>query len=295
MFYGQNCFEADKAKGPKRTDQSVCDSWKKCPLCCAHYPFNPKKPHKCYHVSCTNCSEFKHVNHRCYIQPIVEKEPQEQEEHDPLEEPLQWQCEDDDNENENSGPPPSPILVFADIECALSEDRVFVPNLICWSSEEDADQVHHSYSMEEFLEALQALTEVETDARGRKVITFFHNLRGFDGNFILEALYEQGRAVESPLTVGAKILYFKSGDLIFKGSLNFFAMPLEKSPATFNLTELHKNWFPHAFNKECNFSYVGPFPPEKIMIQTAWTVRNEKNFLRGTTSKCPPTPSLTSK
>ena len=119
--------------------------------------------------------------------------------------------------------------------------------------------------------------------------------REFGLPLILEALYEQGRAVESPLTVGAKILYFESGDLIFKGSLNFFAMPLEKSPATFNLTELHKNWFPHAFNKECNFSYVGPFPPEKIMIQTAWTVRNEKNFLRGTTSKCPPTPSLTSK
>ena len=170
MFYGQNCFEADKAKGPNRTDQSVCDSWKKRPLRCAHYPFNPKKPHECYHVSWTNSGEFKHVNHHCYIQPIVEKEPQEQEEQDPSEEPLQWQCEDDDNENENSGPPPRPILVFADIECALSEDRVFVPNLICWSSGEDADEVHHSDSKEEFLEALQALTEVETDARGRNTI-----------------------------------------------------------------------------------------------------------------------------
>ena len=39
--------------------------------------------------------------------------------------------------------------------------------------------------MEEFIEALKALTEVETDARGRKVITFFYNLRGFDSNFIL--------------------------------------------------------------------------------------------------------------
>ena len=69
--------------------------------------------------------------------------------------------------------------------------------------------------------------------------------------------------MESPLTVGAKILYFESGDLMFKGSLNFFAMRLEKFPATFNLTELHKGWFPHAFNKECNFSYVGPFPPKE--------------------------------
>ena len=35
------------------------------------------------------------MNYLRYIQPIVEKEPQEQEEQDPLEEPLQWQCEDD--------------------------------------------------------------------------------------------------------------------------------------------------------------------------------------------------------
>ena len=78
---------------------------------------------------------------------------------------------------------------------------MFVPNLICWSSEEDGDEVHHSDSIEKFLEALQALTEVESDARGRKVITFFHNLRAFDGNYILEALYKQGRAVE--------IIFFK--------------------------------------------------------------------------------------
>lgn len=81
---------------------------------------------------------------------------------------------------------------------------------------------------------MEALTEMDDDYRPRKVITFFHNLTGFDRNFTLEALYDQGRSFESPLTVGAKILYFESGDLIFKDSLNFFAMPLEKFPATFN-------------------------------------------------------------
>ena len=92
----------------KRTDQSVCDSWKKCPLCCAHYHVNSKKRHKCYHVSCTSCcGEFKDVNHRCYIQPIVEEEPQEQED-DPLEEPLQWQCEDE--RERKQWPPTTPYL-----------------------------------------------------------------------------------------------------------------------------------------------------------------------------------------
>lgn len=135
-----------------------------------------------------------------------------------------------------------------------------MPNLICWSTEEE-DEIHHSNSIDDFLQATQDLTEVEGDERPRKVITFFHNMRGFDGNFILEALYDQGRAVERPLTQGAKILYFESGDLIFKDSMNFFAMPLERFPDTFHLRELHKGWFPHAFNWECNFQYSGPYPP----------------------------------
>ena len=45
------------------------------------------------------------------------------------------------------------------------EHRLFQPNLIRWSSEEE-EEIHHSSSIEEFLEACDALTEVE----------------GFDGN-----------------------------------------------------------------------------------------------------------------
>ena len=125
------------------------------------------------------------------------------------------------------------------------------------------DQIHHADTIEEFLHALEDLTEVEGDERPRKVITFFHNMRGFDGNFVLEALYDQGRAVEKPLTQGAKILYFESGNLIFKDSMNFFAMALENFPATFNLRELHKGFFPHAFNREENFEYSGEYPPKE--------------------------------
>ena len=73
-------------------------------------------------------------------------------------------------------------------------ERVFMPNLICWSSEED-DEIFHSDSIEDFLQALEDLTEVEGDERPCTVITLFHNMRGFDGNFIFEALYKQGGAV----------------------------------------------------------------------------------------------------
>ena len=194
MFYGQDCFQAHKTKGEKKGDQSICDRWKKCPLCSAEYQVISKKPHKCYHATCRNCGEFMHVAHRCYIQPIVEEAPLKQKD-DSLDDPMNFN-DDDDNDEDKRGPPPPPVLNFADIECAISEDRLFQPNLICWSGEED--EIHHARTTEEFLEACEAVTEVEDDERPRKVITFFHNLRGFDGNFILEALYHQGRAVKRP-------------------------------------------------------------------------------------------------
>ncbi|CAH3024367.1 unnamed protein product [Porites evermanni] len=104
-------------------------------------------------------------------------------------------------------------------------------------------------------------------------------MRGFDGNFILEALYDQGRAVEKPLTQGAKILYFESGNLIFKNPMNFFAMALEKFPATFNLRELHKGFFPHAFNREENFEYSGEYPPKEYYHPAEMDSKKRDKFL----------------
>ena len=58
---------------------------------------------------------------------------------------------------------------------------------------------------------------------------------GFDGMFIQDTLYEQGCSLEKILSQGAKMLSFECGLLVFRDSLNFFNMPLEKLPATFNL------------------------------------------------------------
>ena len=60
--------------------------------------------------------------------------------------------------------PLPPVLNFADIERSLTEERVFMPNLISWSSEED-DEIFHSDSIEDSLQALEDLTEVEGDER----------------------------------------------------------------------------------------------------------------------------------
>ena len=61
------------------------------------------------------------------------------------------------------------------------------------------------------------------------------------------------------LTVGAKVLSFKSTPVKFIDSLCFLPMPLGSFPTTFNLTEL-KEFFPHLFNTPVNLGYVGRIP-----------------------------------
>lgn len=123
------------------------------------------------------------------------------------------------------------------------------------------------------------MTEVEDEERKRKVITFFHNLKGVDGNFVVETLYDQGRSVDNPLTQRAKSVYFESGVLVCKDSLNLFATPLEKFPATFNLTELHKGFFSHAFNREEIFNYSGSYPPMAEHDPDGMNDKKRKEFM----------------
>ena len=104
-FYGQDYFEAHKKKGKKKDDKSICEIWRKCLKCSAEFHFDPTKLHECYHVTCTNCGEFKHVNHRCFIQLVQLKKDTAQV--DGFEDPMAFQNEDDDD-NEEKGPPPPP-------------------------------------------------------------------------------------------------------------------------------------------------------------------------------------------
>ena len=153
--------------------------------------------------------------------------------------------------------------MYADIEAMQMEDRSFQPNLLCYRHHESDDIVTLSGEgcCRAFLEAMNELAEdTDGDEEERPVIILFHNLKGFDGMFLIRELYRQQRQVRDQLTVGAKVLAFCSGPLNFKDSLCFLPMPLTAFTSTFNLTELKKGFFPHTFNTPENQTYVGPIP-----------------------------------
>ena len=237
-----------------------CQSIKTCLKCQAQYTVVPNRRHKCGHAKCPACQEWVSIqDHKCYIQPVVEDEEPEP--------------------TEKGGgcmvaPPPS-LFVYADFEAMQNAEGVFVANLLCYSSSEET--TIHVWDGEDcalqFLRDLDDLVHVPDSEEEREILVVFHNLKGFDGMFILHELYQQQREVVDQLTVGAKVLSFKSGPLKFIDSLCFLPMPLASFPSTFNLTELKKGFFPHLFNTPDHQQYVGRIPdlefydPEGMMVK----------------------------
>ena len=158
---------------------------------------------------------------------------------------------------------PGQVMVFADVECLLDSTNTFVPVLICYARDDDDIIFHHwgTNCIQTFLPAMMDWSNQdnkEEDTKGLHI--FFHNLKGFDGSFMIDALYKMNLKVTDIMATGTKALHFKHRNLKFKDSLSFLNTPLTNFTKTFGLTELKKGWFPHKFSKPENLEYEGTIP-----------------------------------
>ena len=257
-FFGPSC------KG-HHFDTKQCQSHKTCQNCQAVYMVIKGKRHRCGFSKCPVCTKWVFIaDHKCYIQPVVEEQPEPTE--------------------EGGGcmvAPPPPLFVYADIEALQNHDSVFQANLLCYSSSEEEDI--HVLDGEEcvlnFLHELDDLAEVPESDKRREIIVVFHNLKGFDSMFIIHQLYEEQRQVSNQLTVGAKVLSFTSGSVKFIDSLCFLPMPLSAFSTTFNLTELKKGFFPHLFNLEHHQNYVGRIPDLEFFDPDSLTTEKKEELV----------------
>ena len=240
-FFGPSCKH-------HHFETNQCQTHKTCLHCQGQYMVIKGKRHRCGYAKCPVCTKWVFIqDHKCYIQPVVEKE------------------EETEQTEEGGGcmvAPPPPLFVYADFEAMQDPEGVFVANLLCYSSSEE-DTIHVLDGQDcklQFLQELDDLADIPDGDREREIIIVFHNLKGFDGTFIIHELYNQQRHIENQITVGAKVLSFTSATLKFIDSLCFLPMPLSSFSETFNLTELKKGFFPHLFNTPSNQNYVGRIP-----------------------------------
>ena len=160
-----------------------------------------------------------------------------------VEEERMLEYEEEESEIDNGGGKEKvePMTCVMDFECTQNVSKEFEVVHVGWKYLGEIGSYREAGTAMDLLRDAQARTVM--DSKERKVYVYAHNMRGFHSSFILHALYDLGYKVVKVLSVGAKYLSFECGNLIFRDSLNFFNMALEKLPATFNLHELHQGFF----------------------------------------------------
>lgn len=274
-FYGDGCLAA-------HYKSDLCKRHKRCVQCEKHYFKDAKFPnHKCGYNQCPYCGKYVNLEeHQCYIQP----EPED------CDAPKLKTVDLKDvglreiiSRNEETGKATierdPPLLVYADYEALKTPEGYQKPIMVCAESEEE-DETNTFYGedcTETFFEYLDNLC-VDQDGDDRQVIVLFHNLKGYDGMFILQHLYKTHRPVTNQVTVGIKLFSLQSDLITFKDSLCFLPMPLKNFTATFGLSELKKGFFPHLFNTHENKDYVGPMPPKEMYDPDGMTQKEKHSF-----------------
>ena len=104
-----------------------------------------------------------------------------------------------------------PLQVYCDYEVTVDDEGVQTPILLGAESDEE-DHTEFLYGpdcTESFFEWLESLA-VDQDGDNRSVIAVFHNLKGYDRMFLLQHCYANHQEVTDQITVGTKVLSFKS-------------------------------------------------------------------------------------
>lgn len=166
-------------------------------------------------------------------------------------------------------PKPFEGFIFFDFEAFVNENGDHEVNLAmaqkicvkCLASNEkcsDCEIKHVFYNIQDYC---------NWALRQRNTIQIAHNMKAYDGifilNFITNNMLPYEKVMPSVISNGTKILSLEFRNIKIIDSLSFLPMPLEKFSKTFDLKELKKGFFPHDFNKPENFEYSGKYPEEK--------------------------------
>ncbi|XP_035677014.1 uncharacterized protein LOC118416064 [Branchiostoma floridae] len=113
-----------------------------------------------------------------------------------------------------------------------------------------------------------------------------HNLKGFDGHFILKYLLDNAMTPHV-IYCGGKLMSMEIPKLKIKfvDSCNFLPMPLSKFPKTFDFEDMTKGWFPHYFSSLENMSYEGPLPDIKNYAVETMSTESRQKCISWVTSK----------
>ena len=273
-FKSLACYRNHKENGSAIEKYgTICKQHYKCASCdrVVNKKFLRKgEKHVCTDLWCRICKGNFPAGHKCYIKPV--------------------QVERNNSDNCNGESDDSFSFIFFDVE-SRQETGIHKPTLCV------AQKSCHAcapYPWEEPCEVCgeekQKVFEGEDcmtkfclwlfkQERHQHAVCLAHNLKGYDGYFILQFLYDN--AVKPDVIMnGAKIMsiYVPGIGITFKDSLNYVPMALSKLPKAFGIQELCKGHFPHLFHTEKNANYEGSLPEAKWYDADDMSVSDKKDF-----------------
>lgn len=207
---------------------------------------------------CKNCNKSVDKNHRCYIKPE----------------------EKDKEVKDIKG------YIYFDYEAYLDESNKHCPNLIialkvcieCTNKKQvecDSCKFQHKYYDNfKFCEWL---------FKQENYIAIAHNLKGYDGVFIVNYIIKSFLPIDSLpqiLICGTKILSIQFRKTKIIDSYSFLPIALSEFSNTFNLKET-KGFFPHKFNHPSNYNYIGPYPSPVYYGSEFFGVKKRLSLING--------------
>ena len=237
-------------------DESKCKVAKKCPECM--YFISRRRPHICGddHKWCTNCNESVDILHKCYIR---------------TEEDLKLKAFEG--------------FIFFDFESYLNNENEHVVNLamaqkICkkcvdLTYDQRCDECLKKYIFYNLKDYC------DWAIRQKHTVQIAHNLKGYDGVFILKYFLENLLPCETTpevILTGCKILAIMHRQTKIIDSYSFLTMALSEFPKTFGINELKKGFFPHKFNLPINQNYIGTYPTADNYQSEFFNVKKKKEF-----------------
>lgn len=267
-FASRTCFE--KHYTNMRGDKNICSLIFFCDSChkIVDLTFRMNVPHVCDEVWCNLCKANLPKTHKCFVKQHSKRSPS------------------------------SFNIIFFDLECtqdtpsSRTANFKHVPNLCvtqgicadCFRNEDPNISCdvcvnrHFFFVNSEDLNCVDKFLNFLEDAFvSDSVVCIAHNLKGYDGHFILDALSKREGEVK-PLMCGWKILKLSWKNITFIDSVSFLQMPLSKFPKAFGLGSIAKGYYPHFFNTELNTNYVGPIPSKEMYGVDNFNIDEHRQF-----------------
>ena len=196
-FFGDQCYNYHLQRRSLHI-KSICDSYKKCPQCYHVYESDPgtrrgrnrSADHLCGWGECHICEKKVHLaTHKCYIQRLpedVDDPKRKRVSRDEVGTRPFTEPEPDDPDTRVFVEREPPLQVYCDYEAITDAEGNQTPILLCAETDEDDETVtfYGPDCTPRFFDWLEE-SAVDQDGDDRPVIAIFHNLKGYDGMFIL--------------------------------------------------------------------------------------------------------------